>query len=76
MRRARLAFSGLADRPVRAVGAEAALLDRALDGDALDDCVDALLAEITPTDDGHASGRHRAALAATLVRRVLPRLTP
>ena len=35
----------------------------------------AVLAEVTPTDDVHASGRHRAALAATLVRRVLPRLT-
>ncbi len=76
VQRARLAFSGLADRPVRAVAAEAALLDRSLDGDALDDCVEALLSEITPTDDGHASGRHRAALAATLVRRVLPRLAP
>lgn len=74
VRQARLAFSGLADRPVRATGAEGALLDRPLDGAALDDCTDALLAEITPTDDGHASGRHRAALAATLVRRLLPRL--
>ena len=76
VREVRLAFSGLADRPVRAVGAEGALLERPLDRDALDDCTEALLAEITPTDDGHASGRHRAALAATLVRRVLPRLVP
>jgi carbon-monoxide dehydrogenase medium subunit len=76
VRQVRLAFSGLADRPVRASGAEAALLDRPLDADALDACTEALLAELTPTDDGHASGRHRAALAATLVRRVLSRLAP
>jgi aerobic carbon-monoxide dehydrogenase medium subunit len=74
VRRARLAFSGVADRPVRAQAAEATLLDRPLDGAALDDCAAAVLAEIHPNDDGHASGRHRAALAATLVRRVLPGL--
>lgn len=74
VRHARLAFSGVADRPVRAIGAEDALLDRPLDHDALEDCATAVLAEVTPTDDLHASGRHRAALAATLVRRVLPRL--
>lgn len=76
VRQAHLALSGVADRPVRAVAAEAALQDRPLDGDAVDDCAAALLAEIAPHDDGHASGRHRAALAATLVRRVLPRLAP
>jgi len=74
VRHARLALSGVADRPVRAVGAEAALRDRLFDGGALEDCAAAMLAEVTPNDDGHASGRHRAALAATLVRRVLPRL--
>jgi carbon-monoxide dehydrogenase medium subunit len=75
VRHARLAFSGVADRPVRAVGAEATLIDRRLDRDTLEECAAAVLAEVTPTDDVHASGRHRAALAAALVRRVLPRLT-
>ena len=74
VRHARLAFSGVSDRPVRATAAESALLDQPLDEAALDRCTDALLDELSPSDDVHASARHRGALAATLVRRVLPRL--
>lgn len=71
---ARLAFSGLGDRPVRAVGAEQSLLGRPLDGAGVDACADAVLAEVAPADDVHASAAHRAALAAALVRRLLPGL--
>ncbi len=69
-----LALSGVADRPVRARAAEAALQGRPFDAEAVVAAEAALLAEIVPSDDGHASGRHRAALAATLLRRLLPGL--
>jgi carbon-monoxide dehydrogenase medium subunit len=71
---ARLALSGVADRPVRAIRAEAALIGHPVDRSALAACADALVAELHPPDDIHASGRHRAALAAVLVGRLLPRL--
>lgn len=75
VRDARLAFSGLGDRPLRAVAAEQVLLGRPLDATAVDDCADAVVAELAPPDDVHATGAHRAALAAALVRRLLPGLT-
>jgi carbon-monoxide dehydrogenase medium subunit len=71
---ARLSFSGLGDRPFRAVGAEQVLLGRPLDAASVDDCADAVLAEAAPADDVHATAAHRAALAAALVRRLLPGL--
>lgn len=73
---ARLSFSGLSDRPVRPVGAEQLLLGHPLDAAAVDGCADAVLAEAAPADDVHASAGHRAALAAALVRRLLPGLAP
>jgi carbon-monoxide dehydrogenase medium subunit len=72
----RLSFSGLDDRPVRAVGAEQVLLGHPLDPSAVDACADAVLAEVAPADDVHATAAHRAALAAALVRRLLPGLAP
>ena len=71
---ARLAFSGVADRPARAPGAEQVLLGGPLDDDAVERCADTVMAELTPPDDVHASGAHRSALSAALVRRLLPGL--
>ena len=73
---ARLSFSGLGDRPVRALAAEQLLLGRPLDAAAVDDCADAVIVEVAPADDVHASAPHRAALAGALVRRLLPGLAP
>ena len=70
----RLALSGVADRPQRATDAEAVLIGRPLDESALIAAAAALADEISPADDAHASGRHRSALATTLLRRLLPRL--
>jgi carbon-monoxide dehydrogenase medium subunit len=71
---ARLALSGVADRPVRASAAEHALLGRPLDDAAIDAGAHALADELSPSDDLHASGAHRTALAVTLLRRLVPRL--
>ena len=76
VRHARLSFSGLGDRPFRAVGAEQLLLGRPLDAAAVDECVEAVRAEASPADDVHATAAHRSALAAALVGRLLPGLQP
>ena len=75
---ARLALSGVSDRPVRAPAAEATLAGQAvgpLPEAVLAACAEALRAELSPPDDLHATGPHRAAMAAALARRILPRLT-
>ena len=65
---ARLALSGVADRPVRATRPKAALVGRRLDRRRSPHCAErARSPSCDPPDDIHASGRHRAALAATLV---------
>jgi len=73
---ARLALSGVADRPLRAVAAESALVGRAPDAEALAATARALRDELDPPDDAHASGAHRSAVAASLVTTLLPRLLP
>ena len=49
---------------------------RPLDAGSVDECAEAVLAEVSAADDVHATGAHRAALAAALVRRLLPGLEP
>ncbi len=71
---ATLALSGVADRPRSAPAAEAMLVGHLAGTATIEQAATAIAAEVSPSDDGHASGAHRSALCATLVRRLLPRL--
>ncbi|MFI9388795.1 FAD binding domain-containing protein [Kutzneria sp. NPDC052558] len=71
---ARLAASGVADRPVRLAAAERALAGRALSDD-LGDVLDTAAAEVDPPDDIHGSAAFRADLLRTVLRRAAARLT-
>src|SRR6185503_13053984 len=59
---ARIVLFGVADRPVRATGAEAAVLAEA---------AQAAAAGIDPSGDAHASADYRKEVAGVLVRRAL-----
>ena len=63
---ARIALMGLHDTPVRARGAEAALLDGGVDAAAA-----AARHDAEPMDDLHGSADYRRHLAQVLTRRVL-----
>jgi xanthine dehydrogenase small subunit len=69
VRRARLAFGGLAATVRRAAGAEAALVGRAWDEAALQAAQAALADDFTPLSDLRASAGYRAQAAAALLRR-------
>ncbi|HEU0301631.1 MAG TPA: xanthine dehydrogenase family protein subunit M [Longimicrobium sp.] len=71
---ARLAFLGVADAPMLAHEAAAALLGQAPTEDAIRAAADAAAQrDIDPPGDIHASPTYRRHLAGVLVRRVLPR---
>jgi len=69
---ARIVLFGVADRPVRAPGAEEAVTSRSLaDVAVLADAAQSAAAGIDPTGDAHASAEYRKEVAGVLVRRAL-----
>jgi len=73
-RDARLALIGVADRPVRARAAEAALRGRQPSDEVLREAAHAVDGEIDPVSDVHASVDYRRHLAKVLVGRALARI--
>lgn len=67
--RAALALFGVGSAPVRALGAEAALVA----GASVEDAAAVMVGEIEPSDDLHATGAYRRKVAEVLVRRALGR---
>jgi carbon-monoxide dehydrogenase medium subunit len=70
-RAARVVLFGVADRPLRAAGAEAALVGSRLDAGAADKAAVAAQAEIEPKSDAHASAEYRREVTGVLVRRAV-----
>ena len=66
---ARASAAGVADRPVRLPGCEAALTGNPLSGQAIEQAAEAASAEIDPPSDNHGSAPFRRGLVRTLVRR-------
>ena len=71
---ARLVFFGVGTKPVRARGAEALLIGRRADADALAAAGRALDGDLDPPGDIHGSPALRRQLARVLLSRVVPRL--
>ena len=72
--RARLAFGGMAPIPMRARGAEAALLGRPFDEAALAEAGTALARDFQPISDWRGSSEYRLAVAQNLLRRLYVRV--
>jgi carbon-monoxide dehydrogenase medium subunit len=73
---AAIVMAGIGDTPVRAIQAEVMLAGGRLDDQALlEDVGRAAAADLSPTDDVHASGRYRQRVAAVLVKRALVQAT-
>jgi carbon-monoxide dehydrogenase medium subunit len=68
---ARLAFSGVSDVPVRAVGAEDLLVGERPSADLFDEAARRATEDIDPPADLHGSSDYRKKVAAALVRRGL-----
>jgi carbon-monoxide dehydrogenase medium subunit len=68
---ARLAFSGIADVPVRAAEAEALLIGEQPSAELFDEAARVATAGIDPPADLHGSAQYRKKIAAALVRRGL-----
>jgi carbon-monoxide dehydrogenase medium subunit len=68
---ARLAFSGIADVPVRAAEAEAFLVGQEPSAPLFEKAASRATADIDPPADLHGSAEYRKKVAATLVRRAL-----
>jgi carbon-monoxide dehydrogenase medium subunit len=68
---ARLAFSGVADVPVRATDAEALLVGERPSAELFDEAARLATADIDPPGDLHGSSEYRKKIAASLVRRGL-----
>lgn len=73
IREARLALLGVAERPVRAHDAEAAVVGAAPSADAFTAAGQAAAADLEPGSDIHGSSGYRRHLAAVTVRRALTR---
>ncbi|WP_037370854.1 FAD binding domain-containing protein [Amycolatopsis orientalis] len=71
---ARASAAGVADRPVRLPGCEAALTGNPLSSPAIEQAAEAASAEIDPPSDNHGSAAFRRGLIRTLVRRQAGRL--
>jgi carbon-monoxide dehydrogenase medium subunit len=67
--RAAIALFGMGSTPVRAAAAEAALLGRRPDPDALDEVGRVAVAGLDPPEDIHASSRYRSVVGAHVVAR-------
>ncbi|GEM16090.1 xanthine dehydrogenase small subunit [Gluconobacter oxydans] len=72
---ARLAYGGMAATPKRASGAEAALLGRVWDEDALEAARAAVLEDFAPLTDMRASAWYRQTVAANLLTRFFEETT-
>ncbi|MDQ7989812.1 MAG: xanthine dehydrogenase small subunit [Candidatus Dactylopiibacterium sp.] len=70
VRRARLAFGGMAATPARARAAEAALLGRPFDAAARDAAMAALAQDFQPLSDMRASSAYRLQVARNLLQRL------
>ncbi len=68
---ARLAFAGMSDVPVRAVGAEGLLVGERPSAELFDEAARRATGGIDPPADLHGSSEYRKRVAATLVRRGL-----
>ena len=68
---ARLAYGGMAAIPKRAAAAEAALIGRAFDDEAVAAAAAALERDFTPLSDMRASAAYRLSVAGNLLRRFL-----
>lgn len=69
--RARIALTGVADRPVRAEAAERLLAGGPFSDEQFARAAEAVIAELDPTDDVHATAEYRKEVAGVLVRRSL-----
>jgi CO/xanthine dehydrogenase FAD-binding subunit len=67
----RVALGSVADRPIRAPAAEAALQGRAPTPEAADAAAEALAAEITPIDDVRSTADYRRTVAARVLHRLV-----
>jgi xanthine dehydrogenase small subunit len=67
----RVALGSVADRPIRARAAEAALEGRTPTPDAADAAAEALAAEITPIDDVRSTADYRRTVAARVLHRLV-----
>ena len=67
----RVALGSVADRPIRARAAEAALEGRAPTPEAADAAAEALAAEITPIDDVRSTAEYRRTVAARVLHRLV-----
>ena len=70
---ARIAFGGMAATPKRAAGAEAALIGRRVDSEAVEAACAALAGDFSPITDMRASDTYRRQVAANLLRRFAER---
>ena len=73
-RKARLMLGSISDRPIRAVAAEAYLIDRELTPSVIREASALATTDIHARSDTHASAEYRMSLATTLMRRALTRL--
>jgi xanthine dehydrogenase small subunit len=73
---ARIAFGGMAATPKRAAGAEAALIGRRFDSEAVEAACAALAVDFSPITDMRASDSYRRKVAANLLRRFAERFDP
>ncbi|AQS89763.1 xanthine dehydrogenase small subunit [Gluconobacter albidus] len=71
----RLAYGGMAATPKRASGAEAALIGRVWDQDALEEARSAILEDFAPLTDMRASAWYRQTVAANLLTRFFEETT-
>jgi xanthine dehydrogenase small subunit len=71
----RLAYGGMGPIPMRAREAEAALVGRSLDDEALVQASVALARDFRPISDWRGSGEYRLAVAQNLLRRLRARVT-
>lgn len=69
--RARLALTGVADRPLRAKAAERLLAGSPLSDELFARAAEAAVADLDPTGDVHATAEYRKEIAGVLVRRAL-----
>jgi aerobic carbon-monoxide dehydrogenase medium subunit len=69
--RARLALSGVGDRPFDASEAASALIGRAVTEPEATEIGETVASSVDPTDDIHASARYRRRMAGVLTRRAL-----
>ena len=70
-RNVRVALGSVADRPIRAHAAEAALESRTPSPEAADAAAEALAAEITPIDDVRSTADYRRTVAARVLHRLV-----